>query len=175
MCDFYFQDFTVVDDYITGLQTLLYLQVNICIECTWTKLQNQHVSPQNIEELSSWDGQSPPTARTFKGKPVPALKDLVATDRNLPNFGKYGKEKKRLIAQEKKDGDLLGDNSLPTLRPSNQPKAKVPSVEEVIGRALDKIVTYNDLDNKYHEYTRKRQNQNVLYRNVFQTTRGGLD
>merc|ERR1719346_326049 len=44
------QDFTVIDDYTTGLKTLLYLQ--------------------SIEELKAWNGQSPPTARTYKGKPV---------------------------------------------------------------------------------------------------------
>ena len=42
------QDFTLVDDYITGLKTLLYLQ--------------------GINELSAWDGQSPPTPKHQKGK-----------------------------------------------------------------------------------------------------------
>lgn len=48
------QDFTVVDDYITGLKTLLYLK--------------------GINELNDWDGQSPPTPVHQKGKPVYPIK-----------------------------------------------------------------------------------------------------
>lgn len=50
------QDFTVIEDYCTGLKALLYLK--------------------SIEELQDWDGQSPPTARHQKGKPVPTLEEL---------------------------------------------------------------------------------------------------
>lgn len=50
------QDFTVVDDYITGLKALLYLKTL---------------------QLKDWDGQSPPTLRHQKGKPVPSLAGLV--------------------------------------------------------------------------------------------------
>ena len=34
-------------------------------------------------------------------------------------------------------------------RPAYHPKIPIPKVEEVIGRALDSIGTYNDLDNRY--------------------------
>ena len=44
------QDFTVIEDYTSGLKAMLYLQT--------------------VEELGDWDGQSPPTPRTYKGKPV---------------------------------------------------------------------------------------------------------
>jgi dihydropyrimidine dehydrogenase (NADP+) len=47
------QDFTVVDDYITGLRALLYLQTL---------------------GLEGWEGQSPPTPRHQKGKLVRPLK-----------------------------------------------------------------------------------------------------
>lgn len=50
------QDFTVIDDYCTGLKALLYLK--------------------SIEELQNWDGQSPPTARHQKGKPVATLEEV---------------------------------------------------------------------------------------------------
>jgi len=43
------QDFTVIDDYVTGLQALLYLE---------------------SVGLKGWDGQSPPTPRHQKGKKV---------------------------------------------------------------------------------------------------------
>jgi len=51
------QDFTVVDDYITGLKTLMYLK--------------------SIDGLKGWDGQSPPTIRHQVGKPVTELDTIV--------------------------------------------------------------------------------------------------
>ena len=44
------QDFTLIDDYITGLKTLLYLSA--------------------LEQVRGWDGQSPPTFKHQKGKHV---------------------------------------------------------------------------------------------------------
>jgi len=46
--------------------------------------------------------------------------------------------------------DLLGDNNVEENRPAIKTDRKVPTVQEVIGRALDSIGTYNDLDNKQH-------------------------
>lgn len=124
------QDFTVIDDYMTGLKTLLYLKT--------------------IEELNSWDGQSPPTARTYKGKPVVTLEGFM-NNKTLPNFGEFSKQKKELIASKKSEMDLLGENQVSTKnRPAYHPKIPIPKVEEVIGRALDSIGTYNDLDNRQH-------------------------
>lgn len=51
------QDFTVIDDYCTGLRALLYLK--------------------SIEELKDWNGQSPATMRHQKGKPIPRIADLI--------------------------------------------------------------------------------------------------
>ena len=47
----------MVDDYMTGLKCLMYLQ--------------------SVEELSGWNGQSFPTPRHQKGHPVPKLDSLV--------------------------------------------------------------------------------------------------
>ena len=121
------QDFTVIDDYITGLKTLLYLD--------------------GIEELENWDGQSPPTARTYKGKGVSSVQDVIG--KTLPNFGPYARQKKELIAERKVSIDLLEENTVKVNRPAFEPKKMTPKVAEVIGRALDAIGTYNDLDNKY--------------------------
>jgi len=53
------QDFTVIEDYVTGLKALLYLQ-SLGVE--------------------GWEGQSPPTATHQRGKPVPRLNtDNVCT------------------------------------------------------------------------------------------------
>ncbi|XP_059095329.1 dihydropyrimidine dehydrogenase [NADP(+)]-like [Tigriopus californicus] len=124
------QDFTVVDDYITALKTLLYLQA--------------------IDELDDWDGQSPPTARTYKGKAVINLQDTIGSNKPLPNFGKFAKQKEEALAKVKKESDLLRENKVHSYRPGYKPQKKIPSVQEVIGRALDSIGTYNDLDNKQH-------------------------
>lgn len=47
------QDFTLIDDYCTGLKALLYLD----------------------GRLAGWDGQSPPTFKHQLGKPVMSLYD----------------------------------------------------------------------------------------------------
>ncbi|KAF4789599.1 Dihydropyrimidine dehydrogenase [NADP(+)] [Turdus rufiventris] len=58
------QDFTVIDDYCTGLRALLYLK--------------------SIEELEDWDGQSPATMCHQKGKPVPRIADLMGKEQIWP-------------------------------------------------------------------------------------------
>jgi dihydropyrimidine dehydrogenase (NADP+) len=47
------QDFTLIEDYCTGLKALLYLE----------------------RRLPRWDGQSPPTFKHQKGKPIASLHD----------------------------------------------------------------------------------------------------
>lgn len=121
------QDFTVIDDYITGLKALLYLQT--------------------LEGVEDWDGQSPPTAKTQKGKPIASVNSLIGRD--LPAFGPYAKERAELVAGLKKTEDLL-DKKLEEVRPANKLKSLPPKVAEVIGRALDKIGKYSDLDNREH-------------------------
>ena len=112
---------------------------------TWAINFDQQL--QSIEELKAWNGQSPPTARTYKGKPVVSVEDFVG--KPLPNFGEFSKQKKELVATKKADEDILGDNQIQVQnRPAYAPKIPIPTVEEVIGRALDSIGTYNDLDNR---------------------------
>ena len=65
-----------------------------------------------------------------------------------PNFGFFVGKKMEAMAKQKGEMDLLGSNKVESERPGNAPKTKIPSVQEVIGTALDKIGTYNDLDNK---------------------------
>ena len=48
--------------------------------------------------------------------------------------------------------DLLGNNKVANEnRPANVPDKKISSVADVIGRALDHIGTYSDLDNRYYQ------------------------
>lgn len=51
------QDLTVVQDYITGLKCLLYME--------------------SCKEFEDWNGQSAPTERHQKGKPVRKISDVI--------------------------------------------------------------------------------------------------
>ena len=55
------QDFTLIDDYTTGLKALLYLK--------------------SVNHLQNWDGQSPPTFPHQKGKAV-SLQHALGKVRN---------------------------------------------------------------------------------------------
>ncbi|XP_076813425.1 dihydropyrimidine dehydrogenase [NADP(+)]-like [Clavelina lepadiformis] len=121
------QDFTLIDDYVSGLKTLLYLR--------------------SIDALNQWDGQSCPTLPHQLGKPTLRIRDLVGKD--MPNFGPYKKERKEILSKIKKDELLLDERKAPPKdRPLYIPTTNVPSVREVIGASLPTIGAYNDLNNK---------------------------
>ncbi|XP_041359086.1 dihydropyrimidine dehydrogenase [NADP(+)]-like [Gigantopelta aegis] len=123
------QDFTVIEDYITGLKTLLYLA--------------------SLNSLPGWDGQSPPVPKHQKGKPVPKVADLVG--QHLPSFGPYQKKREDIISKEKVKIDLLDDVFKPEpVRPANVPEKQVPKIKDLIGVALPKICSYTELDNTQH-------------------------
>ncbi|XP_071508213.1 dihydropyrimidine dehydrogenase [NADP(+)]-like [Diadema antillarum] len=120
------QDFTLIEDYETGLKALLYLQ--------------------SLDELADWDGQSPPTVRHQKGKPV-RVADVIG--KHLPSFGTYQEERLKLVAAHKRTLDLTGEDQQPgPQRPARVPKKPVPTIKDVIGQALDKIGTYGQLTHK---------------------------
>ncbi|XP_045158402.2 dihydropyrimidine dehydrogenase [NADP(+)]-like [Mercenaria mercenaria] len=121
------QDFTLIDDYVTGLKALLYLN--------------------SLDDMSNWDGQSPPTVKHQQGKPVPKLNELIG--KGIPSFGPYKEKRTEVVDAHYKHVDLLDDkNKPPAIRPPLEPKKPIPSVKEVIGRALDMIGSYGDLNNK---------------------------
>uniref|UniRef100_A0A8C9NFX5 Dihydropyrimidine dehydrogenase [NADP(+)] n=1 Tax=Serinus canaria TaxID=9135 RepID=A0A8C9NFX5_SERCA len=119
------QDFTVIDDYCTGLQALLYLK--------------------SIEELEDWNGQSPATMCHQKGKPVPRIADLMG--KKLPSFGPYLEQRKKIIAENKIK--LKAQNMAAELPEKKHfvPKKPIPAIKDVIGKALQYIGTYGDLCN----------------------------
>lgn len=119
------QDFTVIDDYVVGLKTLLYLK--------------------SLEELKDWDGQSPPTQVHQKGKPIVSLKDI--TGKTLPHFGPYQKKREEKISKIKKmqnttQNELHNSNN----RLVNTPSKPIQTVAETIGTALPKIEVFKRLD-----------------------------
>ncbi|PIO73707.1 4Fe-4S binding domain protein [Teladorsagia circumcincta] len=115
------QDFTVVDDYCTGLRALLYLK--------------------GAKSLKEWDGQSPPTEKYQKGKPV------TVKNTGLPFFGNFREERHKIERTTFKDSLIqTGDDSFAS-RPDTAVDV-VPTIQEVIGTALPRIGPYVTLDNQ---------------------------
>eukprot|EP01132_Coremiostelium_polycephalum_P000374 gene374-471_t len=83
------QDFTVVEDYITGLKCYLYMQ--------------------SREDLLKWDGQSPPTAPYNKEE---------SKYKGLPRFGQYQTERNQIDIFENEKKNLL-QQTTPSTTPVN--------------------------------------------------------
>ncbi|XP_054281346.1 dihydropyrimidine dehydrogenase [NADP(+)] [Macrosteles quadrilineatus] len=118
------QDFTLIEDYETGLKTLLYLK--------------------SIDKLQGWDGQSPPTSVHQKGKPVMHLLD--SNGKVLPHFGKYKEKRDQLLMKAKLEDPMVGQEDINDPErpiPSERP---VPKVLDVVGSALPRIGVYKRLD-----------------------------
>jgi len=114
------QEYTVVQDYITGLKCLLYLMAK--------------------GDYDNWDGQSPPrTAR---------LQDLLKVGKHLPRFGDF-KKQRHAIRQEhaKTNSEECDTNSIPQPLPRDLVKP-VPTIATQVGRALDRIGTFYQLNVK---------------------------
>ncbi|XP_028139535.1 dihydropyrimidine dehydrogenase [NADP(+)]-like isoform X2 [Diabrotica virgifera virgifera] len=130
------QDFTLIDDYITGLKALLYLD----------------------GKLNGWQGQSPPTYKHQKGKNVVPIYD--ENGKKLAHFGYYQKKREKIVTklykeskykdeqlvhhEDKVKTDLDNGNSLQ----DGTNGFTVKSVKDIIGRALPKIGDYMLLNNK---------------------------
>ncbi|XP_072366669.1 dihydropyrimidine dehydrogenase [NADP(+)]-like isoform X2 [Scyliorhinus torazame] len=122
------QDFTLIDDYCTGLKALLYLK--------------------SIEELQNWDGQSPPTTSHQKGKPVRRIAGI--TGQHLPSFGPYLEQRMKIIAEHKLKQKELNEVVQEHDEVPYAVKKPIPRVQEIIGRTLPLIGTYGMLNNKEH-------------------------
>ncbi|KAL0281629.1 UNVERIFIED_CONTAM: hypothetical protein PYX00_002557 [Menopon gallinae] len=119
------QDFTVVDDYIIGLKTLVYLS--------------------QIDELADWDGQSPPTPKHQKGKRVHTYVD--ENGKVITYFGEGKSIRESKAAAENAGRDLLEEKLRPQ-RVVYGPKKPVPRLESFVGRAVSRIGAYKELDNR---------------------------
>ncbi|KAG5445036.1 Dihydropyrimidine dehydrogenase [NADP(+)] [Clonorchis sinensis] len=121
------QDFTIIDDFITGIKAGLYMRAN--------------------KEFSSWNYQSPPTPKHQKGKPI--APDLVG---HVPHFGpaklqteRYWSEK--CVQRNAKESWSEYDNSI---QGPTQTTHKSVRVKDVIGAALPKIGSFRDLSIEEH-------------------------
>lgn len=119
------QDFTLINDYCTGLKTLLYLD----------------------HKLPKWDGQSPPSMKHQAGKPsYPIYGD---GNKKLPHFGPYRKEREekmhqlRNVIKLNENGDINNSHKNGDLENSH---GDVPKVKDIVGQALPFIGPYKRLD-----------------------------
>jgi len=113
------QEFTVVQDYIYGLKCLLYL----------------------MAKENTWDGQSPPH--------VKSLTEHLKNGAKLPRFGHFKHERAELRKAYADQKDVLEVNrDQVTPRLPRDLSAPVPTIGDQLGRALDRIGTYNELSNK---------------------------
>ncbi|XP_041064626.1 dihydropyrimidine dehydrogenase [NADP(+)]-like [Carcharodon carcharias] len=122
------QDFTLIDDYCTGLKALLYLK--------------------SIEELQKWEGQSPPTISHQKGKPVHKIAGLIG--QHLPSFGPYLEQRNKIIAEHKLKQKELNEVIQEHDEAPYTVKKPIPRVQEIIGRTLPLIGTYGMLNSEEH-------------------------
>lgn len=119
------QDFTVIDDYVSGLKAALYLK-----------------SIDGIRE--SWNMQSPPTEEHQKGKKVLHLDHL----KGVPFFGPHGKKRMEQVARIKLTEPLIDEckDQESTKRIINQPSGSILRLKDIIGAAIDRIGPFNQLD-----------------------------
>jgi len=120
------QDYTVVHDYKTGLQAMLYLQ--------------------SRDDLAGWSGQSRPMENARKDpwvKPEPE-------NYNLPNFGPFQLEKEKMKAEDRKKQPLpIAPENLGR-RPAPQSSRAVPKINDIIGSAIPRIGQWYELSQEEH-------------------------
>lgn len=117
------QDYTVVQDYKTGLQALLYLQTR--------------------PDLANYDGQS---------RPINAQKDdpwarPPPGSYKLPDFGPYHRKREEIRAKERADGPTTLNIGQ---RPAPKPEAKVQSLDNLVAAAVPQIGRWDELNQKEH-------------------------
>ncbi|XP_034241166.1 dihydropyrimidine dehydrogenase [NADP(+)] isoform X2 [Thrips palmi] len=121
------QDFTLVDDYKTGLQALLHLRT--------------------LDLEAGWDGQSPPRAKLYKGKPVVPVA-AADSGKKLPRFGPFEAERQSAVAEANSASAKGGANDAPAApAPPLRPRGPAPKVKDVVGAAVANIGSYKSLDN----------------------------
>ncbi|VDO03044.1 unnamed protein product [Rodentolepis nana] len=127
------QDFSIIDDFVTGLKAGLYLDG-----------REEH-----------WNFQTPELNEHLqKGKPV-HISALNEKDNYVPNFGTGRAKREAEFAKEceKTSGTAsiaIAERRLQQRLQRPALSSKTPSVNSIIGRALDKVVSYGQLNNKEH-------------------------
>merc|ERR1712137_266376 len=114
------KEFTVVQDYIYGLKCNLYLMA---------------------KDTKNWDGQSAPR--------VKRLEELLKDGQHLPRFGQFKQQRAAIRKEYAEANDVLEVNEKQTpSRLERELTSEIPSIAGQLGRALDRIGNYGDLNNK---------------------------
>ncbi|XP_026468249.1 dihydropyrimidine dehydrogenase [NADP(+)]-like isoform X2 [Ctenocephalides felis] len=123
------QDFTVIDDYCTGLRALLYLRAN--------------PPPVLDSDAGPWDGQSPPRTKVQRGKPIAPLCD--ENGKPILHFGPYAKKREEILAKQRLENGVCTPPK--QVIPRKEKSVMAPSIASMIGLALERIGPYKKLDN----------------------------
>ncbi|KAG2393468.1 hypothetical protein C9374_006999 [Naegleria lovaniensis] len=116
------QDFTVIEDYISGLKALMYI--------------NAHPA------FKGWIGQSPPAEKLEK---QPSL--------GLPRFGPYELKRREMTVKTISENGILTDRAESTGTPKEiEQVIKVPSINSIIGKAVERIGAWGELDPKFDHH-----------------------
>lgn len=121
------QDFTIVQDYISGLQMLLYI--------------NSH----------------PAFAKWKKGQSPPMTKRIRDIGHGLPRFGDYERKRRQLIHEDiEKNGIMIEkfeeDELVHAVNGSLDSDIKVKSLQDELGRALNRIGAWGELDPDFKQH-----------------------
>jgi dihydropyrimidine dehydrogenase (NADP+) len=116
------QDYTVINDYTTGLKALFY------------KLSRS--------DLDDWTGLRAPTPKNQAGKEL-LVPVKLSDDTVLPPFGDFERSRQRLQA-EITEKDVVGI-PFEEYRPAVTPDRPLPSVQDLVGRAVPKIGAWYEL------------------------------
>lgn len=113
------QEFTVVQDYITGLKCLLYLMAK-------------------GDDVRNWDGQNPPR--------VKSLQEILKCGKHLPRFGEFKKQRTAIRKEYAANTELSEVEAQQVPSTLDRDLAKpVPTIADQRGRALDRIGTWYQL------------------------------
>jgi len=121
------QDFTVINDYNSGLQALMYMK--------------------SRGDLAHWNGQSEVTPKHQKGKA-----QLVGSlDGKMPFFGSYEKTRQKMVSDISRAGEEVHVLAMDTVkgvqsnRPAPAPSAIAPTVNDLIARSAPYIGPWGHL------------------------------
>jgi dihydropyrimidine dehydrogenase (NADP+) len=121
------QDFTVINDYTSGLKAMLYAK--------------------SRGDLAGYNGLSPPTPKHQMGKPL----QVGSQDGKLPFFGDFERSRQKMVSEISRRGDDVYVQAMDTVsgvqdnRPAPPQTAEVPTIADVIGLAVPNIGSWGEL------------------------------
>lgn len=120
------QDFTVIEDYKSGLQALLYMQ--------------------SRQDLEKWNGQSRPLDDVKEDPWVLPTPKREAEQAAVPDFGPYRVEREEARAKRRQEAKSAPATVAIGSRPAPQPTRAVPSVNDIIAQATPTIGAWHELN-----------------------------